>query len=203
MNTKLVLFDLGKVLLDYSFDNAFRHWSAKCGVPAEGLRDGFPFDETYKLHERGLISIEEFHRHLCQALSMDLSLEDFVAGWNALLIGPYPCIAGLIDRVRGGARKAMLSNSNETHVAYLRRKWPSLFSGFDSLFFSNEIHMRKPDTEAFLHVLDSYGFKPSEVLFFDDLEDNVEAARALGIRCVRVVGSEAVESALLDHGLLD
>jgi glucose-1-phosphatase len=71
------------------------------------------------------------------------------------------------------------------------------------VFTSHEIGHRKPQPESFEHVLRAIGVPPPEVLLFDDLEPNVEAARALGLQAVVVKGPGDVRAALVDRQLLD
>ena len=47
-----------------------------------------------------------------------------------------------------------------------------------------EIGQRKPAPEAFLHVVRRMGCAPGQVLFFDDLQENVDGAAACGLQAV-------------------
>ena len=48
--------------------------------------------------------------------------------------------------------------------------------------------MRKPEARAYLRVAEAIGVAPREILFFDDLEENVAASRAVGYQAVQVRG---------------
>jgi len=60
--------------------------------------------------------------------------------------------------------------------------------------------VRKPEAEGFKRILTHCGVDPSEVVFFDDLEPNVEAARALGIRSFLVDSPEVIPSFVSSFG---
>lgn len=64
--------------------------------------------------------------------------------------------------------------------------------------------MLKPDREVFEHVIDAIDRRsaPSSVLFVDDNQQNVDAARAAGLRAERVVGVDGARRALFAHRLL-
>jgi putative hydrolase of the HAD superfamily len=52
---------------------------------------------------------------------------------------------------------------------------------FHHLTWSCELRMAKPDAAIYLHTLDKLGVAPQESLFIDDIQRNIDAARALGI----------------------
>ncbi|MCX7960554.1 MAG: HAD-IA family hydrolase, partial [Burkholderiales bacterium] len=74
---------------------------------------------------------------------------------------------------------------------------------FDVCFASFRTGLMKPDARAFRHALEALGAEPARVWFFDDLAENVAAARALGIRAHRVQGLEALIAKLRAEGLYD
>ncbi|MNC96516.1 Alpha-D-glucose-1-phosphate phosphatase YihX [compost metagenome] len=67
---------------------------------------------------------------------------------------------------------------------------------FRRVFVSCEIGKRKPDAEAFRAVAADMGFPESRILFFDDSLENVEGARAVGMRAVHVKSIADVENVL-------
>lgn len=56
---------------------------------------------------------------------------------------------------------------------------------FDSVMYSFEVAISKPDPSAFLLVMKKLGVKPSECLFIDDSIDNIKSARKLGITSIQ------------------
>ncbi|MBQ1303981.1 MAG: HAD-IA family hydrolase, partial [Erysipelotrichaceae bacterium] len=52
--------------------------------------------------------------------------------------------------------------------------------------FSCDAGLLKPDPAIYQLLMDKYGLKPEETVFFDDSARNVEAARSLGIHAARV-----------------
>ena len=85
----------------------------------------------------------------------------------------------------------MLSNTNDGHWDEIER----IFTGatgekleecFDALYLSYRMHRRKPEKEIFLELLASENAKPEECIFFDDSEENCEAARSVGITAIKM-----------------
>ena len=53
---------------------------------------------------------------------------------------------------------------------------------FDGVYYSHLIRLRKPDRDIYEYVLADAELTASECVFFDDLEANIEAAKAVGIK---------------------
>lgn len=78
-----------------------------------------------------------------------------------------------------GITMAILSNTIEQHAQPLRNA--GVYDGFNHIFLSHEIGYRKPDPDAYEHVLQALDISAPEAIFVDDREENVEAANALGM----------------------
>ena len=88
-----------------------------------------------------------------------------------------------------GNRVVMLSNTNEGHWETIERLFrytmgAPLSEFFDELYLSFEMNLRKPEPEIFESLLRSEGVEAADCIFFDDSEENCNAARALGIEAV-------------------
>ncbi|MEM7755886.1 MAG: HAD-IA family hydrolase [Planctomycetota bacterium] len=108
---------------------------------------------------------------------------------DAWLIGEYDGVSDLIDEIHAaGVKTGLLSNTNASHAA---RQASRVEDG--SLEFpapsklgvramSHELKVAKPEAGIYEAAAEMYGFagREGELLFFDDLEENIEAARRLG-----------------------
>ncbi|WOF73028.1 HAD-IA family hydrolase [Parvibaculaceae bacterium PLY_AMNH_Bact1] len=72
---------------------------------------------------------------------------------------------------------------------------------FDAIHYSADIGHAKPNKEFFATVEDRTGFDGPHLLFFDDQERNVVAAREQGWQAHVWTGMDTFEKALLTHGL--
>jgi putative hydrolase of the HAD superfamily len=73
---------------------------------------------------------------------------------------------------------------------------------FDYYFASFKIKMAKPDPAAFRYVVSALSCDRSEILFLDDSQMNVDAARLVGMKAERVCGISDVEKVLAENGVL-
>ena len=63
--------------------------------------------------------------------------------------------------------------------------------------------MAKPELEIFEYVISEMNVGPSNILFMDDNQSNIEASEKLGIRGVHVSGIKQVHRTLLEMGVID
>lgn len=185
-NISLVIFDMGNVVINIDFDQAFKYWAAKSGKPFAEIKANWRFDAMYARHERNEIDIASYHDHVCHLLDLSLSFTEFVDGWNSIFLDEVPGISELLTAWKSQAAVVILSNSNLTHVEFVRARYGVVLALFDRLYFSHEIKSRKPEAAAFQKILADYTVEPNQVLFLDDLLENIEGARQLGIQTIHV-----------------
>jgi len=194
--TKALLFDLGNVIIEISFQRALETWSKHSGVEAAILKTRFRPDNAYERHERGEISSEDYFAFLRESLAIDLSDEQFREGWNAIFLGEFTQTVSLLERLKAKMPIYAFSNINPTHKKFALTYYPDTLKLFERVFYSSDIGMRKPEERAFAHVASEMGFAPNEVLFFDDTEENIHAAKRFGMGAVLVTSPDDVQAAL-------
>ena len=62
-----------------------------------------------------------------------------------------------------------------------RQAYADVLGHFREMFLSSTIGLRKPDAAAYDHVVKAIGVPASRIVFFDDLAENIEGARARGL----------------------
>src|SRR5271163_3094886 len=83
-----------------------------------------------------------------------------------------------------GFKTAILSNMPTDMATHVRNNF-AWISHFDHHIFSGEVRSVKPEPAIYQHCIDALGVRPSEALFIDDREINLEQARAVGIHTIR------------------
>jgi len=199
---RAVLFDLGGVLMEIDFGRALAAWQRHSRLPPPQLRERFAFDEPFRRHETGHLDDDAYFAHLRERLALDCELAQVRAGFDAILVGEIGETVRLLEAVRERVPCYAISNTNPSHLAHIGRAFPRFLPRFRQVFASHRMGHRKPQPEAFAHVLDAIGVAAHEALLFDDLPANVEAARGLGLQAVLVRGPQDVHAALAARGLL-
>jgi putative hydrolase of the HAD superfamily len=190
------LFDLGRVVLDIDFNKTLACWAAHAGCEPAQLVGRFARDDIYHRHERGEIKDAEFFAALRTSLGVELSDAQFLKGWNAIFAGEMPGIAPLLERAAKRLPLYAFSNTNGAHVAHFSAAFAEVLGHFREIFLSSRIGLRKPDAAAYDHVVKAIGVPAQRIVFFDDLPENIEGARARGLTAVHVTSPDDVAHAL-------
>lgn len=183
---RTVLLDLGNVLVEFSHLPIGEELSRHCTVeryrdPSEIIRYIFkgerpaedPFDE-------GRVSPQEFYETLKTEMGLGMCFEEFVTVWNSIF-KERPGARRIVSSLKGQVGLHLLSNTNVLHFEHCLREFPWLWQ-FDSWFLSYRLGRKKPHPEVYYMVLDSLRCKPDEILYLDDIWDNLEPAARLGMK---------------------
>ena len=200
---KWFVFDLGNVLLRIDYDRVVDRIASRSQSSREQLIDLMDAAGGYRDLERGRVDFKEFHQFLVNRIGYLEDLRTFRTVWTDFFAGPVEGIDEILRRVRGRYRVAFLSNSNEVHAEFIPREFPSLFERDDVFIFSHRLLCAKPEPEVFHRALELLGAEPEEVLFVDDLAENVAAAKNVGIDAFQFTTSAELARTLEDRGLLD
>jgi len=182
----LLLFDLGGVVIDIDFERMFKKWSLYSGLPIQEIKAAFSIDAAFEQHERGQIDSADYYRYLCESIGMEMSFEQFSEGWNDIMVAPIKPTVKLLKHLYTKIPLYALSNANPLHKAYWENTYADELGYFNQIFVSSDIGCRKPDPGAYLLVAEELNVDPQNIVFFDDLADNVEGARNLGMQAVHV-----------------
>jgi len=197
-----LLFDLGRVVLDIDFSQVVACWAGHAGCEPAHLAGRFSWrDEFYQRHERGEISDTEFFAALRCLLEIEISDAQFLEGWNRIFAGEMPGIAPLLKRAAQRLPLYAFSNTNGAHAEHFSQSYAGVLGHFREIFLSSSIGLRKPDAAAYDHVVNAIGVPAQRIVFFDDLAENIEGARARGLTAVHVRSPDDVAEALATLGI--
>ena len=197
----VLLFDLGRVVLDIDFGNVMSVWAGHAGCTPAELAGRFAMNDSFRHHEVGQIDEAAFFASLRQSLGIGITDDQFLEGWNAIFAGEMPGIAPLLARAGKRLPLYAFSNTNPAHVAHFSQAYADVLGHFREVFLSSSIGLRKPDAEAYDHVVKAIGVPASRIVFFDDSAANIEGARACGLVAVHVTSPDDVAKALAALGI--
>jgi putative hydrolase of the HAD superfamily len=196
-----LLFDLGRVVIDIDFTKVLACWAGHAGCEPADIAARFAPDEAYFHHERGTISDEAFFDSLRSKLGIAITDEQFLEGWNSTFVGEMEGIAALLERASQHLPLYAFSNTNRAHVETFTKMYADVLKHFREIFLSSTIGMRKPEADAFDHVVKAIGVPASRIVFFDDLAENIEGAHARGLKAVHVTSTPDIADALTALGI--
>ncbi|MEM1108626.1 MAG: HAD family phosphatase [Planctomycetota bacterium] len=188
---QLVIFDLGRVLLRIT-DN-WDQAALRADLPnLTGLTgdlstkasrgDHHPLAELFDRFETGKITVVEFFAETARLAKVTPTEVRRVT--DAILIETYPGAISLLDRLSLlPVKTGCLSNTNAHHWKMITdRSDPSYLpiELFDYPLGSQIVGLAKPDPSIYRYVEDGTGIPPGNILFFDDLQENIDAAAERG-----------------------
>jgi glucose-1-phosphatase len=195
-----LLLDIGNVLVDLNYHHLSNRMQAITGLGPLDLQARLAADGLVRQFETGKLNASQFHAEVCRRTGIEIPWPDFLAAWNCIL-GPPLVSEDVVASIARKVRLWLVSNTNELHFDFMIRHFafPRYCEGF---VLSHEVGALKPDVRIFAHALQRLGSDPSEVLYADDQEVNVKAARCLGIRSFQVHGPGHLEAELGLHRIL-
>lgn len=195
---KAVIFDYGNVISKAATGDASQELSKLSGVPAHvftSVYERFRFD-----FDRGLISGAEMYRQLLEEdgyteqannpeLLQKLARRD-ADSWRAIHDDVVAWIHSLKEQ---GYKTGILSNMPTMFLELYESEIPP-FVEADFACFSCRVQMIKPEPEIYYYTLDGLGIKPEEAVFFDDVQENIDAALKIGLNAFLWTGLEKAKA---------
>lgn len=200
MTVHTIYFDFGNVVAKFDHRRATRRY-----VRHSDLQEADIFDAIYNTQleydfESGCISADAFVGHAMAAIGYRGSTEQFVAEFVDIFT-PNPEVVALIPRLARRHRLVLASNTNVLHASQFRRQMADTLAHFHAIGVSYEAGTRKPHLPFFAHC-QSFAAGPEDgCLFVDDIEVNVEAARAFGWRAIQFKTFDGLLRDLREHGV--
>jgi len=170
--------------------------------------------DVVKRYERGDDSTEDFFANLDllfngrdDRLQYNHGGKDYLSPnefRNAILsiVGaPVEGMEEIVRRVGASVPLGLLSNTNPVHFDYCLQTFRVL-QFIPSHFLSYQLKAFKPEPEIFARVIGQISLPPGEILYIDDLAENVEAARSAGLMGHQFVGVKNIEQLFSDLNLI-
>ena len=182
-----LMFDLGGVIIDLD--------RQRC-VDALVVLGDFHADELLGLSmqkgefmklEEGKISATDFYNEMRRRIGRPVSDNEITDAINELLIGIPVERLRLLRELKQHFKVILLSNTNsimfDTKIAdCFAQEGLSVSHYFDDIFLSYRLKACKPHADIFEKVIAQAQIIPEETLFFDDSQQNLDTAAALGFK---------------------
>jgi FMN phosphatase YigB (HAD superfamily) len=197
---KAIIFDLGRVLVNFDFKRGYRALEGLCPYPAAEIPRRLATGGLVERYETGLIESRDFVTQISAALGLAIGYEGFCAIWSSIFtetLVPEAMLEGLARRYR----LLLLSNTNAIHFEGLRESHATLLRHFHDLVLSYEVKSMKPRPEIFQAAIARAGCRAEECFYTDDIAENIAAARSLGIDAVQFESAAQLEKEFAARGI--
>ncbi|MEY2410203.1 MAG: hypothetical protein QOF48_2873 [Verrucomicrobiota bacterium] len=174
-----VVFDLGKVLVDFDYGIASRRIAARSTMKPGGVQNFIDHSPLLYRYETGLIDQRQFFEEVRRNTGFTGDLDEF-ARFFADIFTEIPRMIELHGRLRRAQVPTYIfSNTNDLAIGHIRRNFP-FFGQFDAYVLSYEHGAMKPDAKLYEVVESVTGRRGAQLLYLDDRIENAEAGRARG-----------------------
>lgn len=197
-----LIFDIGNVIIDIDFLIPMQEFGKLARVDFNEILQYNHRHHLFELFETGKLSEKEFHLKLRELLRPDVTDAEILAAWNSILVH-YPTEkVQMLKQLKKTNRVLALSNINETHVTEMdrvtrERLGANNFSDFfHKAYYSHEVGLRKPDPAIYELVLKQENLNAANTFFVDDLPENIEAAKAIGLQAYHLKNPSQLQELL-------
>jgi HAD superfamily hydrolase (TIGR01509 family) len=177
------IFDIGGVLVKYEHEKAVKFLAEAGDYDPEAVGTLFSRELVYSV-ESGRISSQSFYEEHIKRVMPGITYDAWLKRFEEYFEVNPEGFELMLDVKKMGKRVYLLSNLAEYHKVAIERKIPGFFEHTDYNFLSYEMGYCKPEPEIYRTVCRTISERPENLVFFDDLPQNIEGARKEGIKGV-------------------
>jgi len=177
---KAIVLDWGGVLIDNPVPGFMAYCCRYFKVPKElFIKTASQFYEDFS---RGKITENIFWEKVCSRLNVaEPSVDSLLNEAFKSVYFEKTDVISFVSSLKKGYKLALLSNTEMPMVKYFREK---NYDFFDTTVFSCLEGVTKPDKKIYGIALERLQVKPHEAVFIDDKEENVVAAKSVGMNTI-------------------
>lgn len=192
---KTVIFDIGKVLADYDWEE-FLHKLYTDEETIRIVRDAMFGHGVWKELDRGVWTEEQLlEGFISAAPDYEKEIRYFYEeSPRSLSLQPY-AFSWITELKQAGYQVLYLSNYSE-HMMKGNPEAISFLPLMDGGIFSCYVKMIKPEIEIYQKICDTYHLNPKECVFIDDHKENVTASREFGFPTIHYISYEQARAEL-------
>jgi len=202
MKLSVLVFDLGKVLVDFDYSIAAKRIAPLCTSPVDPVKFFSQHAALLTSYELGLLTTEEFYNQIKSVSGFSGTQAEFNAFFADIFTPIQPMIDLLVELKKTRLATYIFSNTNDLAIDHIRRRFP-FFSDFDGYVLSYEHGAMKPSAKLYEIVERASGRRGGEIVYIDDRPENVQAGTARGWRGILHETPSGTREALQKLGLLN
>lgn len=180
---KNIVFDMGKVLVDYDSSKVCRHF-IEDEEEQKKVETAVFVSPEWILMDMGVLPEEDALEKICRRLDTEHEKEMAnicLAHWHEYCMWEKEGMAELVMELKeAGFGIYLCSNASLRLLGCYKDVIPGI-EYFDGVLFSAEVKCMKPQKEMYGHLFERFGLKPEECFFVDDLQLNIDGAKECGM----------------------
>ncbi|HXG48870.1 MAG TPA: HAD family phosphatase [Methylomirabilota bacterium] len=196
-----IVFDLGKVLVDFDYGIAARRLAERSRLAAREVQSVIDHSPLLFRYETGQLDRAGFFAEIRAAIGYEGSLDEFSQVF-ADIFTPIVEMIELHARLRQrGFPTFIFSNTNDLAVAHIHQHFP-FFATFDGYVLSYQQGSMKPNPQIYEAVERLTGLRGDRLLYLDDRPENVAAGAARGWHVIQQISPADTWARIRELGLL-
>jgi HAD superfamily hydrolase (TIGR01509 family) len=197
----VIIFDLGKVLVDFDYSIAARKIAARSDRAPADLHAFLGSSPLLVEYESGRLTRQSIYEAIRDAIGFRGDAAEF-GNYFAEIFSEMPgTIALHAELRRRGFQTYIFSNTNDLAIEHVRRDFP-FFKHFDGYIFSYEVGALKPQPEIYAAMEKMCGRTGADLVYLDDRAENIAAGAARGWRAVWHESAETSRRKLARLGII-
>jgi putative hydrolase of the HAD superfamily len=178
----VIIFDLGKVILDFDHRIITRRLVERSRASEQRIHEVIFGGDRESSYDRGKMKSREFYRDVVKSLGIDLPFREFRDIWTRIFTSNDD-VCDIIRKLKSRYRLILLSNTNEMHFDYAFGMF-DILKAFDDYVLSYRVGERKPHPKIYLTALQRASCPARACIYIDDMEPYASAARQLGMQAI-------------------
>lgn len=183
---KLIIFDIGGVIIDFAEDQYAEHLSNKYNISKQKIIN-FLMPMIAKL-ELDKLKVEDMEKIFSKKFKLSIDGMEWDYAYEKIAKTDKN-VKKIINQLSKKYKVVLLTNISRSRYEVAKERF---LKGVNSehTFASCYLKLRKPDPRIYRVVLKAMKVKPSEAIFIDNEKDNVYGARKVGIKSIRFLNSK-------------
>lgn len=198
---KNVIFDLGNVLLRFD-PQGYLRTKVNDENKVQELYNEIFLSQEWPMLDRGTISEKDAIDQIVKRSLQNAELiRHCMANWYEILVPMEDNINVLKEIKNSGYKTFILSNFHSLAYENVTNRY-DFFAAFDGGIISYREKLLKPEKEIYHTLTQRYNIAPSESIFVDDTQVNIEGARMLGFETILFNNVTSLREEFVKKGIL-
>ena len=197
-----VVFELGKVLVDFDYSIAARRIATRGRMTIQEIAQYINQSTLFVQYELGAVTTQQFYAEICRVTGFRASLAEFSEFFADIFVPIEPMVQLQATLRQRGLPAYIFSNTNELAVQHISRNFP-FYINFDGYVLSYQHGALKPDARLYEVAEHLSGRRGAEILYLDDRPENVAAGAARGWQIILHENPERSRATIEKLGLLN
>jgi len=180
-----IVFDIGNVIFEWNPQKLVGSIFS-CKTESKEAIENIIDHEDWQMLDKGTLSLEKAISRANNRCNIGVDkIRKLFEETPKSLIPIQETINVIMELAEKGFSLYVLSNMHEHSFEYLSAAH-DIWRKFAGIVISSHIQSIKPEPAIFEHLIDTYNLIPRNTVFLDDLKNNIEAAKKLGLNTIHV-----------------